>query len=81
MINMNDETLLQSRSNVQNLSINISRIYEDNEENKAFKLVRLTHYANERLYVQSVYEMTLVATGKTYRENLKKKFDSCAFNL
>ena len=48
---MNDETLLQLRSSVQNLSINISRIYEDKEENKkAFKLVRLTHYANEGLY-------------------------------
>ena len=49
-----------------NLSINLGRIYEDNEENKkVVKPLRLTHYANEEIYGQSEYEMTLVATGKT----------------
>ena len=63
---MNDETSLQLRSSVQNLSINIGRIYEYNEENKkVVKSVRLTYYTNEGLYGQSEYEMTLVATWKT----------------
>ena len=77
---MNDETLLQLKTCVQNLSINMGRIYEDKEENKDIKSVRLTHYANEGLYGQSEYEMTLVATGKTYREFFLK-IGSCDFNL
>ena len=57
---------LQLRTCVQNLSIKVGRIYEDNEENKkVVKPVRLTHYTNEGLFGQSEYEMILVATGKT----------------
>ena len=70
------------RTSVQNLSKNIGRIDESNEENKKLvKPVIMTDYANKKLYGQSEYDMTQVVTRKTWRERFFFQFDWSDFKL